>query len=461
MRLPTNSLIRPSTPQVTKFLIGFLCITALLIVRVAFLVEAPETAVTQSIGSTVVVAGSVGDDPDKRATSLRVTIDAKTINNKEGGGRFIAILPRETELHYGDTVEVRGNLTAPDTFETATGRVFDYPGYLSVHGVTALMQRATLRTVSPGGWSLTGSLLSVKHAFESALERVMDEPDVSLMEGLILGEKRGLPDFLTQAFIFAGLIHVVVLSGFNMSVVSEAVLRFFGSFLPRTLALSSGAFAVVLFALMSGGGAATVRACIMGLIAILARYMRRPTVALRTLMVAAVVMIIWNPLVVLYDTGFILSILATFGLITISPVIEQKILWIPNYKHFDLRSIAASTMSVQIFVLPALLYLTGVLSVFALPANVLALPVVPFAMLFGFVAGLLALVHPVLALVPALLGSLLVKWMLLVATTAASLPLSSATVEAFPLWVALVAYIPLTGWAVYCYRRSGKKLFIK
>jgi competence protein ComEC len=149
-----------------------------------------------------------------------------------------------------------------------------------------------------------------------------------------------------------------------------------------------------------------------------------------------------------------LSVLATFGLITLAPWVEQKIWRVPNYKKFDLRSIIATTIAVEIFVTPALLYFSGTLSFFALPANILALPVVPLAMLSGFIAGLAGLLSPTVALLPALLCDLFLKWMMLVATTTEALPFSTATIAQFPAWILIAAYIPFTLFSISMYRSA-------
>ncbi len=274
---------------------------------------------------------------------------------------------------------------------------------------------------------------------------------MGLMEGFLLGEKSGLPQALTQAFVIAGLIHVVVLSGYNIGVVSEWTLRLLTLLLPRRFALAVAAAVIVLFALMAGGGMATIRACLMGLISILARYLRRPAAALRSLGLAVIAMLLYNPLVI-FDIGFVLSVLATLGIITLSPSIETKLQWL---RAAGARSTAATTIAVQIFVLPALLYYTGVLSFVSVPANVIFLPFVPLAMLLGFVAGMLALVHPFLALVPALAGGALLHAMIAVTQLAASLPLAAAIVPAFPAWVAALFYLPLTVWAISAYSRTA------
>lgn len=410
------------------------------------------TSLLPHAGRTAIVEGKISGDPDVRATSQRVTVSVERINGEAARGGILVVLPRDSALAHGGRLTVRGLLEAPEAFATGGGREFDYPGYLRARGVSVLMPRATLQHSESGDPSLLAALYTLKHRFERALERVLSEPGAALMEGLLLGEKRGLPEPLTQAFIVAGLIHIVVLSGYNIGVVSEWALRLFELFFRRRTALALGACVIILFALMAGGGAATVRACLMGLIAVMARYLQRPALALRALFVAGAAMLLWNPLV-LYDPGFVLSVVATFGLVTLAPAVEQKLQWLPA--RGGIRAAAASTIAVQIYVLPALLYYTGILSFVAVPANVLALPVVPLAMLLGFISGLLAFVHPLAAALPALAAGLVLRLILAIAQGMAALPFASTTLPAFPLWMAAAVYIPLTVAAVRLYRASA------
>jgi len=415
--------------------------------------QAAETLPTYD-GYTGSVVGEIVGDPDRRATSLHINIAVATVDGTPASGTLLALLPPQAEVSYGDTVEVSGQIAVAQPFETDTGRTFDYAAYLRVQGVSMMMQKAILVQDTPGGFSLQGFLFDIKHTFESSLDRLFPEPDNALLQGILLGERSGLPADLNKAFIASSLVHVVVLSGYNISIVSNAVL-YITSGLPRTLSYGFGGVLMLLFAMMTGAGATTVRACAMGLISILAQYLRRPAVAMRSLIAAAGAMILWNPLIALYDSSFILSVLATFGLITLEPMTSKWVWWVPE--KFGMRSIAAATIAVQIFVLPALLYFTGVLSVIALPANLLALPVVPSAMLFGFVAGLLGLIHPALGLPSALACEALLRWMMLVANTATSLPFSSTVVSAFPAWALVALYIPLTAWASFVYLRTASR----
>lgn len=405
------------------------------------------------VGTTAVVVGTVADDPDQRETSLRVVIDIETINGTAAEGKLLAMLPRESEVVFGERIDVRGFIEKPEAFEVEAGRMFDYPGYLRVRGIHSIMPFATLRSQEGAPWSVRGALYEMKSVFERSLERTLPEPQGSLLEGILLGERGGFSPELIQLFVIAGLIHIVVFSGSNMAIVSEGIFRALG-FLPRTVMYVVGGVAIVLFAMLAGGGAATIRAVVMGLIAIIARYMRRPAAALRALIAAAILMALWNPLVVVYDRGFILSVLATFGLIALAPAIERRLRFVPAWERYNVRSIVATTLAVEIFLLPALLYYSGILSFVSLPMNALVLPLIPLVMLVGFITGVLGVVHPVLALVPAFITDMLLRAILNTTEFAATLPFASTFVAPFPAWAAIVAYVPLFFIALRLYQNE-------
>ncbi len=410
------------------------------------------------IGTKVALVGRVAEDP-AASDIVRVVLDDISIDGEEVSGKSLVTLPADVSVSYGDQLYVQGKLKAPEAFETTSGHTFDYPNYLRSQGIQAQMSFAKLLDRKQAGWSFVGSLYALKHLFEYSLNRLLPQLDNALLQGILIGEKAGLSQELTQGFVQSGLVHIVVLSGYNISIVADAVFRTL-SFLPRTFQFSVGGMMMLLFALMTGAGAATVRALVMALIALLARYLKRPHIALRALSVAALGMIFWNPLVLFYDSSFILSILATFGLITLSPWVEQVMLHrlpkpVLRILGEEVRSILATTIAVEIFVVPALLYFSGVLSLLSLPANALVLPVLPAAMLFGFLAGILGLLHPLLGLLPAFIADVLLKWVLLVVAIVAAIPLSSVTLPQLSAWLIVLAYIPLTWFAVKKYQTTA------
>ncbi len=413
--------------------------------------ESQETVST--FAGTATIAGSISNDPEVSGAHLQANVSVASINGKPAKGTVLAFLPPHTSVAYGQTVILRGTLGAPASFVGDNGNIFDYPTYLRVQGVSMLLTEATLESAKPAGLSIFGTLFFIKHAFDASLERLLPEPDASLLEGILLGQRHGLPKDLTEAFVVAGLIHIVILSGYSMSVVSEGILRSLG-FLPKRMQMLFAALCMILFVLMTGAAATTVRACAMAVVALVARYFRRTALALRSLAAVAACMVLWNPPLILGDASFIVSVLATFGLIVFAPAIEKMLHRVPE--RFEMRAIITSTIAVQIFALPALLYFTGNLSFLSVPANLLVLPLLPLVMLGGFASGLLGFVSTALAFIPAACTDLLLQWILLVAHTTEALPFASATLVAFPLWLAVAIYIPLTILAITTYISATK-----
>jgi len=79
-------------------------------------------------------------------------------------------------------------------------------------------------------------MFSIKYAFSENLSRVIPEPAASLAGGELLGEKRLLDKKLNDALKISGVSHIVVLSGYNVTIVSETIMRAL-SFLPKNISL--------------------------------------------------------------------------------------------------------------------------------------------------------------------------------------------------------------------------------
>jgi competence protein ComEC len=186
---------------------------------------------------------------------------------------------------------------------------------------------------------------------------------------------------LLEKFRTTGIIHIVVLSGFNLTILAQFIMIILAIF-GRKISAFFGSLAIVLFAIMTGASATIVRASIMALLVILAKMLGRNSEALRLLFVAAFLMLIFNPMLLLYDPSFQLSFLATMGLLLLSPKIENSIKY-GDFKFFNFREILAATISTQIFVFPLLLYMMGEISLVAPIVNILVLIFIPFSMIYG------------------------------------------------------------------------------
>lgn len=385
------------------------------------------------VGEEVTLEGTVVREPDARESTTHLYVDV-------GDELVLAIADRFGSYEYGDRVTIEGELQKPEAFETDLGREFNYPGYLRARGVSYMLIYPELEVIGSGeGNPVIAALLSGKHAFMERIESLMPEPQVGLAEGLLLGVKRALGGDLEKTFRETGIIHIVVLSGYNVMLVVAFVTYLLGVFMPIRFQLPFGLAAIAAFAIMVGLSATVVRASIMGSIILFARASNRSYLAMRGLLLAGAIMLIINPYLFAFDTGFQLSFLATMGLIVVAPHIEARLLRVPN-SIVNAREFLTATLATQLFVLPILLYQIGEFSVVSVIVNVLVLPMVPVAMFLTFITGILGFLSSALAGFVALLTYFSLEYILTIATWFGSLPFAAYAVPPFPFFFVPVAY---------------------
>lgn len=375
------------------------------------------------VGERVELRGEVVREPDVREATTHLYVQV-------GDDLLLVTTDRYAFVSYGDVVVVKGVVREPEAFTTDLGRTFNYPGYLRARGVEYQMNFATVEVTASGeGNRLIQALLHFKNSFLLEINTRLPEPVAGLGAGVLLGVKQALGEDLEQAFRETGIIHIVVLSGYNIMLVVVFLTFILGSFLSVRAKFVVGVLGIIAFALLVGFSATVVRACLMASIMLFAEATGRRYLALRALCVAGALMLLLNPSLLLYDIGFQLSFVATLGLILFSPYITTMVSFIPE--RLQLRQFFAATVSTQIAVLPLLMYQIGEVSLVGLVVNLLVLPMVPVAMLMTFILGMLGLLLPIfasLALWPAYLS---LRYIIEIAELFAAWPLAAMAVPTF------------------------------
>src|SRR5690606_23929428 len=152
----------------------------------------------------------------------------------------------------------------PESFMTDLGREFRYDQYLLAQGIEYTVQFAELSVTSSGeGYWFYAVLLTIKQYLITGIETVLGEPQAGLGTGLLLGVKQALGDELEHTFRTAGLIHIVVLSGYNIMLIVAFVMFALALFLRKRARIIVGLVAIAAFALMVGLSATVVRASVM------------------------------------------------------------------------------------------------------------------------------------------------------------------------------------------------------
>ncbi|MEK7133657.1 MAG: ComEC/Rec2 family competence protein [Patescibacteria group bacterium] len=440
----------------------FACAGGILRMNAATLTGDP--ALTELIGTNVTLSGVVADEPDARESGVRVFLRTDRVGSSTpvsaGLPRLTRVkagvlvsLPRHSDVTYGDHIVVKGRLGLPEKFDSDLGRQFDYPAFLAKDGIGYELSFVELESTGENtGNPLKALAVKTKQIYVHGIDAALGEPEAGLAAGITVGDKRGMGKELSETFRTVGLVHVVVLSGYNITLVINFV-RILLQRLPRALEYGGIVGAVLFFVVMSGSSATAIRAAAMALIAILARSTGRMYDAIRILGVVAAAMVLWNPFILAFDPGFQLSALATLGLVLFTPMFLPYFEWLTE--RFALREIAASTLGTQLAVLPLLLYQNGQLSLVALPVNLLALIAVPWAMFASFIAALAGSFLGALAVPIAYPAYILLAYIIGVAKMFAALPFAALSISAFSAWWMFAAYALMFGGLWFIQKRTA------
>jgi competence protein ComEC len=402
--------------------------------------SAPDSNLESMVGQKVSIQGIIIDEPQKKEKANELTVQFLNINSSTTvAGIGLVQTDFYPEFKYGDLIEIKGKLEKPENIEKEDGRKFDYVAYLEKDRIEYKMNFVKATFISSGnGNLLKAKLFDLKNAFTKNIENVISEPQASLLSGILLGAKSSMGSDVKKSFQVSGLSHIVALSGYNITIVAESIMNAL-SFLPRALAFSGGIIGIIFFVIMSGASSTAVRAAIMSLIVILANITHRNYKVGRALIVAGVLMIIYNPKILVFDISFQLSFLATLAIIFVSPILKERMVFITE--KFKLRETIAGTLSAQLLVLPLILYKIGMLSFVALPANILIVAVIPFLMLTGFLTGILGFIGVVVSLPFAWVSWFALTYILKVSDFFASLPFSSANIPGFSVFILIFLYV--------------------
>ncbi|MEX0910272.1 MAG: ComEC/Rec2 family competence protein [Candidatus Paceibacterota bacterium] len=225
-----------------------------------------------TLESKVSVVGQIIKEPDIRDSSTRLVVKVDDIKT-----RILVVTNIYQKFNYGDRVLVSGVVLRPANFiNEHTGRKFDYINYLKRDKIVYQISFAEVEKIQTNfdlGFlvGVQKTLFQIKNDFNHKFSLLITEPASSLLAGILTGDRRGLGVEWEDKFRRAGLIHIVVLSGYNITIVAVVIVSLLSYFLSKKVALILSIVGLVVFTLAVGAGPAVARASLMATIAILAR----------------------------------------------------------------------------------------------------------------------------------------------------------------------------------------------
>ena len=315
-------------------------------------VVARQTVSTSQLedGQMVRITGRVSLEPIRYETSQSINI--------LGLRAFVPLYP---EVNYGDMVVVEGVVEE--------GRLQN-PEIIKI-------KRAS------------GVLYKLRNRIIAFYQSVLPEPHASLVAGVTIGSRGGMPPAFWDKLKETGTAHVVVASGMNVTLVSGFLINLFIAFFSRRKAIPMAFLGIWGYSVIAGFDAPIIRAAIMGSFALSAQALGRIYYAWNALFLSAGGMLIYDP-DWLYDLGFLLSFSATASLMLFQAKVDRYVRYVPSI----FREGFSTSLAAQIGVAP-ILYLTfGGFNILSPVINAMVLWSVGPVTSIGMFSGMIGLVAP-------------------------------------------------------------------
>ncbi len=384
--------------------------------RMQFIDESPRF-VCESVCQAAVTVERKGDIKDTYQTfDVRVDEDTLLVRVRA---------PLYPEYRVGDRLELSGKIIAPENFVPHDGKKsFDYISYLEINKVGSEVYYPKIILLDPLSVTLKQRLQLLHEKLISRVTAHVTEPASYLASGMLLGVSNFSSELL-ETFRVTGLSHIVVLSGFNITILIVFILILLRP-LPVSVRVVAASLTVVIFVIMVGGGSSLVRASGMAFVSLLALLFGRGYVATQALLVSLIAILLYSPMSLFYDASLHLSFLATSGIVYGYESLERVFSkWLPK----GASELLSATVAAYVSTLPYILYTFGTFSLYGVISNLLVLPFVPLTMSFTVLTILMSFLHPILATLFGVITGVLGDVIIFFARVVERLPMSSSSVS--------------------------------
>tara|TARA_B100000131_G_C18121127_1_gene612958 strand:+ start:773 stop:3022 length:2250 start_codon:yes stop_codon:yes gene_type:complete len=370
-------------------------------------------------------------------SSKKATFTGKLIyqyNNKlilktKEGFQLTGFLPKTKKIKQtlGDIITVQGHYTKP-TIPTNPGQTnkLTYAIYYKKLGSITIKTITTLKKETK--LNINTICFKIKQHIINQHQNSMKNPHATIYSALIFGENYSELDYQSkQLFQKAGLIHAIVVSGSQVSLVlglCHLLLNTLGLYRYHQLIILIPIS--IFFYILTGGGESVLRASLMALLMFLIKfgfgYKASP---LHIVSVTALIMFILDPFII-YKIGAILSFLATFSLIFGTDMVQQQL---PKSLPKTIKNILSIGMAPWLFTTPILIFKFHSLPLGSLISNALLITLIEYTVLLGFTSTCLGIIYFPIALLLNQIAWLCIQIIILISTWVTKIPLADIPIS--------------------------------
>ncbi len=405
--------------------------------------EAEILKISKLDSEKILVSGRIFEMPEIKNGKQKIIIgdieNTENINTNKIDGKIIIYAERYPEYDLGDIIYLQGKIKIPEDFKG-----FEYRNYLLAKNIYYILYYPKIELKEKNERGLYNKISDYRKYANNLIKKIFPQPQAGIVSAMTLAVKSDISDKVLEAFNKTGTRHIIAISGLHMTIVAVSLMYILLALgLNRNYAFYFSILGIIFFVTLVGFPPSATRAAVMGGLVLFAVKVGRLTNAGNAVIFAGVLMLLYNPNLLRYDTGFQLSFAAVFGIIYIFPRLDDLLKKYSN--ALNIKTIFLITISAQAAVLPIIINSFGSFSLLSVFANVLILPFVPIVMLGGFLLIIIGSVNLLTAQILSWPIWLILFYQIEVIKIFAGLPFGFVSFEKFGFLFIGVYYLGLVG----------------
>nr|WP_279325441.1 ComEC/Rec2 family competence protein [Clostridium sp. D53t1_180928_C8] len=283
---------------------------------------------------------------------LRVIEVSNYYGKGEVKGRIVNLSNVDSNLEVGKKLIVKGEFS--ENHNKAKGIIGDYK----------IQEYRVLKS------DFIDKLYKRRRYIYENIENKLGKRKAALITSVSFGYKNDLDKDHRKLMNSLGISHAISISGLHLVLIYSILKLLLGSKLSLIIAF--------IYVMFSGASAPAVRAYIMIVILNLGNVVKRNYNPLSALSLAGIVLLIIKPYYI-YNLGFVLSFLATLGIILFNKNLNKKLYKLPNF----IRSTIAISISAQVLTLPIIILYFNEISLNFIIGNIVIIPFINILVVLG------------------------------------------------------------------------------
>lgn len=386
---------------------------------------------------------------DKKYKNTKLLLDIKKSELKE-------------EPEFGDEIEIIGELKKPNGARNYKG--FDYKQYLKSKKIYATVSSENYKIISKNKIDIISKVInSVQNNMKSNINKILNEEEAALCIGILVGDREAISEQTEDNFKKSNLTHMLAVSGSHITYIINALAMLLGKTSKRTSKIFT-IIILIFFMALTGFTFSVIRACIMGILVLLASLMYRKPDTINNLGISSFIILLFNPYAI-SDAGFLLSYGGTIGIVLLGDKIENAIYKEENKNKNIINKIIkyiiisfSITLSANLIIIPIMAYNFSTVSFTFWISNILAAPIMEIATIFGFIIYFISIFFIPLAKFLGIFLNLLLYLLLKIAEVSSLIPGSSIYIKTPYIIECIIYYLFIVLWLKWDYIKNAIKV---